>query len=62
MSWRTLFSRPGVPMWPRKYLETTTLVASWLQKAGTSTSVCSKTLLPDSLLIDAVRVSQATSS
>ena len=27
-------SRPGVPMWPRKYLLTTTLVASWLQDVG----------------------------
>ena len=27
----TLCSRSGVPTWPRKYLLTTTLVASWLQ-------------------------------
>ena len=53
MSCLTLRSRPGVPMWPRKYLLTTTLVASWLQKAGTSMSVCSKTVLPDSFLISA---------
>ena len=46
MSWRTLVSRSGVPRWPRKYLLTTTLVASWLQKSGTSTSFCSKTSLP----------------
>ena len=30
MSCLTLCSRPGVPMWPRKYLLTTTFVASWL--------------------------------
>jgi hypothetical protein len=29
---------------PRKYLLTTTLVASWLQNAGTSTSFCSNTV------------------
>ena len=58
MSWRTLVSRSGVPMWPRKYLLTTTFVASWLQKLGTSTSFCSKTSFPDSLPIAAVRVSQ----
>ena len=45
MSWRTEVSRSGVPRWPRKYLLTTTLVASWLQKSGTSTSFCSKTRL-----------------
>ncbi len=39
ISWRTLVSRSGVPRWPRKYLLTTTLVASWLQNAGTSTSL-----------------------
>ena len=49
MSCLTLVSRSGVPMWPRKYLLTTTLVASCDQKSGTSTSFCSKTLLPDSL-------------
>ena len=62
MSCLTERSRPLVPMWPRKYLETTTFVASWLQEVGTSTSVCSNTLLPLSLEIDAVRVSQVTSS
>ena len=45
ISWRTEVSRSGVPRWPRKYLLTTTLVASWLQKSGTSTSFCSKTRL-----------------
>ena len=49
-------------MWPRKYLLTTTLVASWLQNAGTSTSFCSKTVLPDSLPMLAVRISQVISS
>ncbi len=34
MSWRTLVSRSGVLRWPRKYLLTTTLVASWDQKFG----------------------------
>ena len=34
ISWRTLVSRSGVPRGPRKYLVTTTLVASWLQNAG----------------------------
>src|ERR1700733_10594789 len=38
----TLFSRSGVPTWPRKYFETTMLVACWDQKAGISTSRCSK--------------------
>ena len=62
MSWRTLVSRSGVPTWPRKYLLTTTLVASWLQKLGTSTSFCSKTSLPDSLPMLAFRSSQVISS
>ena len=62
MSWRTLFSRCCVPMWPRKYLLTTTFVASWLQKLGTSTSFCSNTVLPVSLLIPAVRSSHWISS
>ena len=34
MSWRTEVSRSGVPMPPRKYLETTTLVAIWVQDCG----------------------------
>ncbi len=62
MSWRTLVSRSRVPRWPRKYLLTTTLVASWLQNAGTSTPFCSKTSLPDSLPMAAVRISQGISS
>ena len=58
----TLFSRSGVPTWPRKYLLTTTLVASWLQSLGTSTSFCSKTVLPVSLAMAAVRSSHSISS
>src|SRR5262245_37785352 len=38
MSWRTDFSRAGVPTMPRKYFCATTLVAVWLQPLGTSTS------------------------
>ena len=62
MSCLTLVSRSGVPTWPRKYLLTTTFVASWLQNAGTSTSFCSKTVLPLSLPMLARRVSQTISS
>src|SRR3954449_6267223 len=62
MSWWNEFSRSGVPMWPRKYLLTTTFVASCDQKVGTSTSFCSKTLLPVSELMPAVRYSQVISS
>src|SRR5436190_2178618 len=46
MSWRTDFSRSGSPMWPRKYLETTTLVAICDQNFGISTSFCSNTTAP----------------
>src|SRR5262245_52898190 len=49
-------------MWPRKYLETTTLVASWDQLLGISTSVCSKTTSPFSFLIWAERSSHSTAS
>ncbi len=62
ISWRTDVSRSGVPRCPRKYLLTTTFVAIWLQNAGTSTSFCSKTSLPDSVPMAAVRTSQAISS
>ncbi len=62
ISWRTEVSRSGVPRWPRKYLLTTTLVASWLQNAGTSTSFCSKTVTPFSLPMLAIRVSHSISS
>ena len=59
-------TKAGWDMWPgpygdvggsRKYL-----VASCDQKSGTSTSFCSKTLLPVSLLMPAVRYSQVISS
>ena len=60
--WRTLTSRRGGPSGPRKYLETTTLVAIWDQKAGTSQSFCSKTSSPFSLAMLAVRRSHRTSS
>ena len=56
----TLVSRVGVPMWPRKYLETTTLVASCDQDRGISQSICSKTVSPFSLLMRAVRSSHST--
>src|SRR6202011_3693546 len=58
----TLVSRRGVPSAPRKYLLTTTLVAICDQNAGISQSVCSNTVSPFSLPIDAVRFSQRTSS
>ena len=58
----TLFSRSGVPIWPRKYLETTMLVACCDQKRGISTSRCSKTSSPFSLPITADRISHSTSS
>src|SRR5437868_14538427 len=57
----TLRSRSGVPMTPRKYFETTTLVATCDQLVGISTSCCSKTISPFSLVIDASRVSHWTS-
>src|ERR1043165_5174881 len=62
MSCLTLRSRSGVPIWPRKYLETTMLVACCDQDRGISTSRCSKTTLPFSLPITAERVSHSTSS
>src|SRR5688572_7814221 len=61
-SWRTLRSRCGVPTGPRKYLDTTTLVASCDQKRGTSTSRCSNTTSPRSPWMTAERVSHSTSS
>src|SRR5512134_2831714 len=45
----TLRSRSGVPICPRKYFETTMLVACWDQNRGNSTSRCSKTTSPFSL-------------
>ncbi len=61
-SLRTLVSRSGVPGVPRKYFEATTLVASIDQDFGTSMSFCSKTTLPSSPVMPAVRSSQAISS
>src|SRR5690242_14773172 len=58
----TLCSRLGWPTAPRKYFDTTTLVASWDQPEGTSTSFCSKITLPLSLEMPAVRSSQRSSS
>src|SRR5262245_8812913 len=58
----TLCSRSGVPIWPRKYLETTILVACCDQNLGISTSRCSKTTSPRSLPMTAARRSHSTSS
>src|SRR2546426_3139306 len=58
----TLRSRSGVPTTPRKYFETTTLVATCDQVVGISTSCCSKTISPFSLVMTASRVSHCTSS
>src|SRR6185295_6295272 len=62
MSCRTLRSRSGVPIWPRKYLETTMLVACCDQNAGISTSRCSNTTSPFSEPMTADRRSHSTSS
>ena len=62
MSCCTLRSRSGVPIWPRKYFDTTMLVACCDQARGISTSRCSKTTLPFSLPITAERISHSTSS
>src|SRR5437016_4403561 len=58
----TLRSRSGVPSTPRKYFETTTFVATCDQVVGISTSCCSKTTSPFSLVMLASRVSHWTSS
>ena len=58
----TLCSRSGVPICPRKYLETTMLVACCDHDFGISTSRCSKTTSPRSLPISAPRSSQSISS
>src|ERR1051326_4310329 len=55
MIWRTLVSRSGLPGLPRKYFWATTLIASWDQERGTSTSFCSKMTWPFSPVIAAVR-------
>src|SRR6202040_543419 len=62
MSWRTLRSRSGEPICPRKYFETTMLVACWDQDLGISTSRCSNTASPRSLPMTAARTSHSTSS
>src|SRR6266436_1554153 len=61
ISWRTLVSRLGVPICPRKYFETTTLVAVCDHARGTSTSFCSNTIRPSSPEITALRKSHSTS-
>src|SRR5690348_3065166 len=45
-SWRTPVSRSGVPICPWRYLLATMLVAVIDQSLGTSTSFCSKMMLP----------------
>src|SRR5262245_31007349 len=60
--WRTLCSLCGLPSGPRKYFETTTLVAIRDQAFGISTLFCSKTTLPFSLVIEAERCSHSISS
>src|SRR6187549_382680 len=62
MSCLTLCSRSSDPICPRKYLDTTMLVACCDQARGISTSRCSKTTLPDSLPMTADRISHCTSS
>src|SRR5262245_11925679 len=51
----TLCSRSVVPIWPRKYFETTMLVACCDHDLGISTSRCSNTTSPFSLPITAAR-------
>jgi len=51
-----------VPSVPRKYFDATTLVAVCDQNFGISTSFCSKTISPFSLLMTAERISHSTSS
>ena len=62
ISCRTERSRSGVPMVPRKYLETTMLVACCDHDFGISTSRCSNTTWPFSLPMTAERVSHSTAS
>src|ERR1700704_6861978 len=61
-SCRTLRSRSGVPICPRKYFETTMLVACCDQDFGISTSRCSNTTSPRSLPMTAARSSHSISS
>ncbi len=58
----TLRSRSGVPTVPRKYFDTTMLVACCDQNFGNSTSRCSKTTSPFSLPMTADLSSHSTSS
>ena len=51
-----------MPSGPRKYLETTTLVAVCDHVVGISTSFCSKKALPLSSAMTAVRYSHSSSS
>src|SRR6266850_8563551 len=62
MSCLTLRSRSGIPIGPRKYFETTMLVACCDQDFGISTSRCSNTISPRSLPIAAERTSHSTST
>src|SRR5881628_3824534 len=62
MSCLTLRSRSAVPMGPRKYFETTMLVACCDQDFGISTSRCSNTTSPRSLPMTAARTSHSISS
>src|SRR3954462_3480946 len=61
MSWRTPVSRSLVPILPCRYLEATMLVAVIDQSLGTSTSRCSKMVLPEASEILATRSSHSTS-
>src|SRR6185503_8824724 len=60
MSCLTERSRSGEPTCPRKYFETTMLVACCDQDLGISTPRCSKTTVPFSLPIIASRTSHST--
>src|SRR5207247_169636 len=62
MSCLTLRSRSAVPMGPRKYFETTMLVACCDHDFGISTSRCSNTTSPFSLPMTAARSSHSISS
>ena len=59
---RTPVSRSGVPTWPWRYLLATMLVAVMDQSAGTSTSFCSKMILPFQSWMTASRSSHVISS
>src|SRR5579875_4163995 len=59
---RTPDSRSGVPTCPWRYLDATMLVAVMDQDEGTSTSFCSKMILPLKSWMMASRFSQVSSS